>query len=144
MYLIKNDEFHVPKLCNGARFSKLPVITGPIELFCFPLRMGVSKVLNSTVKLSAKESKCTSSEVRTLPTFLETLISKHDFGPVKLPGLSRNGPPATKRHHSKMFPCVIQLSKESVLTKLLLMNGLKGLQVFPVLVNCGGGRKQSR
>ena len=29
----------------GARFSKLPVITGPVKLFCFPLRMGVSKVL---------------------------------------------------------------------------------------------------
>ena len=26
------------------------------------------------------------------PYFLETLISKYDFGPVKLPGLSRNGP----------------------------------------------------
>ena len=29
----------------GARFSKLPVITGPVKLFCFPLRMGVSKIL---------------------------------------------------------------------------------------------------
>ena len=31
-------------------------------------------------------------EVRTQPTFLETLTSKYDFEPVKLPGLSRNGP----------------------------------------------------
>ena len=30
---------------SGARFSKLPVITGTVKLFCFPLRMGVSKVL---------------------------------------------------------------------------------------------------
>ena len=30
-------------------------------------------------------------EVRTHSTFLETLISKYDFWPVKLPGLSRNG-----------------------------------------------------
>ena len=29
---------------------------------------------------------------RTQPTFLEILISKSVFGPVKLPGLSRNGP----------------------------------------------------
>ena len=29
----------------GARFSKLPVITGPVNLFYFPLRMGVSKGL---------------------------------------------------------------------------------------------------
>ena len=27
------------------RFSKLPVITGPVKLFCFPFQMGVSKVL---------------------------------------------------------------------------------------------------
>ena len=27
----------------GARFSKLPVITGPVKLFCFPFQMGVSK-----------------------------------------------------------------------------------------------------
>ena len=35
-------------------------------------------------------------EVRTRPTFLETLISKYDFGPVKLLVLSRNGPLARK------------------------------------------------
>ena len=38
----------------------------------------------------------TSLEVRnTLRTFLENLISKYDFGPAKLPGLSRNGPPVS-------------------------------------------------
>ena len=42
--------------------------------------------------MSAKETKCTSLEVRTHPTFLENSISKHDFGPVKLPGVSRNRP----------------------------------------------------
>ena len=47
---------------------------------------------NGTVKLSAKETKWTSLEIRTHPTLLETLISKYVFGPVKLPGLSRNGP----------------------------------------------------
>ena len=30
---------------TGARFSKLPVITGPVKLFCFPFQMGVSKLL---------------------------------------------------------------------------------------------------
>ena len=44
------------------------------------------------VKLSAKETKWTSSEVRTRSTFLETLISKSDSRPGKLLGLSRNGP----------------------------------------------------
>ena len=54
---------------------------------------------NHPVKLLAKETKWTSSEVRTHPTFAENLISKHDFGPVKLPGLSRNG--------SKLLCCLI-------------------------------------
>ena len=55
---------------------------------------------NGAVKLSAKETKCTSLEVRTHPTFLETLISKRDSGPVKLPGLSRNGPLIRSTNHS--------------------------------------------
>ena len=47
---------------------------------------------NYTVELLANETKWTSLEDRTHPTFLETLIQKYDSGPVKLPGLSRNGP----------------------------------------------------
>ena len=45
-----------------------------------------------TVKSLAKETKWTLLEFRTHPTFLEIYIWKSDFGPVKLPGLSRNGP----------------------------------------------------
>ena len=52
--------------------SKLPVITRPIKLFCFPFQMGVPKVENYTVKLLAIGTKSTSLEVRTHPTFLET------------------------------------------------------------------------
>ena len=73
-----------------ARFSKLPVITGPV-LFSIP-DGSFKSFENSKVKLLAKETKWTSLEVRTHATFLEILISKCDFGPVKLPGLSRNGP----------------------------------------------------
>ena len=58
----------------------------------FILDSSFKRFENCTVKLSAKETKWTSLLVRTHPTFLETLISKYDFGPVKLPGLSRNGP----------------------------------------------------
>ena len=77
-----------------ARFSKLPVIIGPVKLFCFPLiKDGSFKSFeNGTVKLLAKETKWASLEVGTQHTFLETLISKYDTGRVKLPGLSRNGP----------------------------------------------------
>ena len=70
---------------SGARFSKLSVITGPVKLFCFPFQMGVSNLENYTVK--PKEAKWTSLEFRTHPTFLETLISKDDFGPDNLTGL---------------------------------------------------------
>ena len=38
-----------PQLLTGfeprARFSKLPVIIGPVKLFCFPFQIGVSKGL---------------------------------------------------------------------------------------------------
>ena len=30
---------------TGARFSKLPVITGPVKLFCFPFQMWTAKLL---------------------------------------------------------------------------------------------------
>ena len=30
---------------SGARFSKLPVITGPVKQFCFPFQMGVLKII---------------------------------------------------------------------------------------------------
>ena len=52
-------------------------------------------------KLSAKETKWTSLEVRTLPTFLETLISKYDLRPVKLAGLSRNAPMTRKADRAR-------------------------------------------
>ena len=62
---------------TGAHFLKFPVITRPVKLLCFPFQMGVSKLLKTyTVKFSAKQTKWTSLEVRTHPTFLETSISK--------------------------------------------------------------------
>ena len=58
----------------------------------FILDSSFKRFENWTVKFSAKETKWTSLEVKTHLTFLENLISKYDFGPIKLPGLSRNGP----------------------------------------------------
>ena len=75
---------------SGARFAILPIITALVKLRVSD--ESFKRFENCTVKLSAKETKWTSLEVRTHPTFLETSISKYDFGPVKLPGLSRNGP----------------------------------------------------
>ena len=57
----------------GARFSKLPVITGPVKAVLFSIKDGSFKILeNYTVKLSAKETNPT----HTHPTFLEILILK--------------------------------------------------------------------
>ena len=70
----------------GAHFTKLPIINGPVKVFCFPFK----RFENCTVTLSAKSTNWTSFEVRTHPTILENLTSKYDIGPViKVPGLSR-------------------------------------------------------
>ena len=42
---------------------------------------GIKRFESCTVKLSAKETIWTSLEVRTHPSFLDSLISKYDFGP---------------------------------------------------------------
>ena len=57
--------------------------------------MGVLIVLkNGSVKLASKETKWTSLEIRSYPTFLETLILKYDFGSFKSrSGLATNRPP---------------------------------------------------
>ena len=64
------------KWTPGACFSKLPVITRPVKLFLFSIIPDGSfnSFENYTVSLSAKETKWTSSEVKTHPIFLETLI----------------------------------------------------------------------
>ena len=63
------------------------------EAFLFSIPDGSFKRFqNCTIKVSAKETKWTLLEVRTHPSFLEALISKSDSVPIKLPGLSRNGP----------------------------------------------------
>ena len=64
---------------------------------------------NCTVKLSAKETKWTSLRGRTHPTFLENLISKDDFGPVKLLGLSRNGPLVTNAAMVKYASLMVRI-----------------------------------
>ena len=80
----------------GAHFLKLPVITGPVKLFCFPFQIyrSVKSFENCIINVSAKETKWTSLEVRT--HLFMRLISKYDFRPVKLLVLSKNGPQSHK------------------------------------------------
>ena len=47
----RNRPFSTPVFRPGARFSKLPVITGPVKLFCFPFQMRVSKLLKINSKV---------------------------------------------------------------------------------------------
>ena len=47
VFLGKTVYSHSASLHPGVRFSKLPVIIGPVELFCFSFQMGVSKVLKT-------------------------------------------------------------------------------------------------
>ena len=56
--------------------SKLPIITGRVKQFSIP-DGSFKSFENYTVKLSAKETKWTSLEVRTRPTFIEILSSKY-------------------------------------------------------------------
>ena len=82
-------------------------------LFCVP-DGSFKRFENCTVKLLAKETKWTSLEARTHPTFLEHLISKSDSGPVKLPGLLRNWPQDTNfelRHQMTYMQLVSSLSQ---------------------------------
>ena len=100
---------------SGARFSKLPVIIWPVRQFCFSFQSSFKRFENYTANLSAKETKWTLLEVTTHPTFLENLISKYDFGPVQLTGLSRNGPQNRKAEidqfrYIKIQPQTIDLS----------------------------------
>ena len=78
---------------------------------------------NYAVKLSAKETKWTSLEVRTHPTFLETLTSKCDSGPVKLPGLSRNGPSLQLKNRFIFCPM------KALLIQLRVIDREQGLEV---------------
>ena len=97
----KNDIFHT-RFKTWGPFLEAPGNYRARKAVLFSILEGSFRSFeNYTVELLANETKWTSLEDRTHPTFLETLIQKYDSGPVKLPGLSRNGPLASKKlcHH---------------------------------------------
>ena len=75
---------HGPPLRTGGPFLGAPGnYRARSTVLFFILDSSFKRFENCTVKLSAKEIKWTSLEVRTRPTFLENLISKYDFrGPL--------------------------------------------------------------
>ena len=76
-----------------ARFSKVPIINRHVRLLFFTCKIEVSIVLHLTwYKLSLNETKWSTLLSRTRALILYISIWISDFGPEKLPGLSRNGP----------------------------------------------------
>ena len=76
-----------------ARFSKVPIINGPGKLASFYIKdRGFNSFASNTIKLSVNETKWSSLLARTRALILYISIWIFDFGPAKLPGLSRNGP----------------------------------------------------
>ena len=53
----------------GVRFSKVPVITGPVNLFCFPFQMGVSKVWKLYSKVISQGNKMDFTRGQNKPYF---------------------------------------------------------------------------
>ena len=83
----------VALLGPGARFSKVPIINGPGKLPPFTLKIEVfNSFVSNVIKLSVNETKWSSLLARTRALILYISIWIFDFGPEKLPGLSRNGP----------------------------------------------------
>ena len=81
---------------SRARFSKAPVINGPVKLLLFTCKIEVSVgFISNMIKLSVSKIKWSSLLARTRALILYITIWIFDLGPVKLPGLSRNGPLAT-------------------------------------------------
>ena len=74
-----------------ARFSKVPIIDGPCKLFYIKDR-SFNSFASNMIKLSVNETKWSSLLARTRALILYISILRFDFGPEKLPGLSRNGP----------------------------------------------------
>ena len=86
---------------TGGPFLEAPCNYRAREAVLFSVKDGSFKSFeNGTGKLLVKETKWASLEVRIQHTILENLISKYDTGPVKLPGLLRNGPQFQKWSNS--------------------------------------------
>ena len=76
----------------GARFSKVAIINGPAKPLLIMCKMKFSSWASNMIKLSVNKTKCSSLLARALAFILYISIRMFDFGPEKLPGLSRNGP----------------------------------------------------
>ena len=76
----------------GARFSKAPIINGSVKLLLFTFKIEFNSFASNMIKLSVSETKWSSllASTRALIPYISIWI--FDFGPKKLPRLSRNLP----------------------------------------------------
>ena len=104
------DTYLVP----GARFSKVPIINGPVKLLLFAWKIEVSIVLHSyMIKLSVNETKWSILLARTRALILFISIPIFDFGPKKVIGTFKKRAPgphycARPMHFGSRGPGVVQ------------------------------------
>ena len=82
----------------GTRFSKAPITNGPVKLLLFTCNCrGLKRFAANMIKLSVSETQWSSllARTRALIRYISNWI--FDFGPEKLPGLSRNRPQVIKK-----------------------------------------------
>ena len=73
-----------------------PFLEGRQAVVVYIQDRGFNSFASNMIKLSVNETKWSSLLAKTRDRILYILIRKFDFGPEKLPGLSRNGPLARK------------------------------------------------
>ena len=80
------------------RFSKAPITNGPVKLLLFTCNCrGLKRFAANMIKLSVSETQWSSLLARTRALIRYISIWIFDFGPEKLPGLSRNRPQVIKK-----------------------------------------------
>ena len=88
----------------GTRFSKAPITNGPVKLLLFTCNCrGLKRFAAKMIKLSVSETQWSSllARTRALIRYISNWI--FDFGPEKLPGLSRNRPQVIKKAQNGSF-----------------------------------------
>ena len=66
--MLMNSSFYDKKkrkLFSGARFSKVPIINGPVKVLLFSYKMAVSIFASNMIKLSVNETKWSSLLAKT-------------------------------------------------------------------------------
>ena len=91
----------------GLVSRKFRQLTGPVSCLRLIKDRGFNSFASSMIKLSVSETKWSSLLARTRALILCISIWIFDFGPEKLPGLSRNEPLVLEASINAQFPAAI-------------------------------------